>query len=375
MVAKAFYMSSNPNPSSLGEGGRHATITDVARQMGVSITTVWRAMNNKNRINPETRERILNCAKELGYSPSIIAQSLVRQSTQTIGLIVPMLGDTVYSVMVEAVEVVCREQGYNLILCTSHLSLALEKKSLEMLLRRKVEGMIVIPFSERKPNEYGHILDVEKRGVPLVVMELNIPGKEIPRVAVDNFISAKEATAHLIEQGRRRIAFFHTGLSRWDISSRERYRGFLSALKEGGIPVDTKIDFPVAARDMMDNGELRIEDIASVFRTAKPPDAIFATNDMCAIKSMSVLRKLNIRIPQDVAIVGFDDIVMSGFAYPALTTVRQPSEEVGSRAASYIFECLQAGRDPARTPLIEKIPGKLIVRESSLGPQEARLKH
>jgi LacI family transcriptional regulator len=343
---------------------RPVTIHDVAEKTGVSSTTVWRAMNGKARISAQTRKKILNAAKTLGYRPSMVAQSLVWQRTQTIGVIVPMLGDTVYSVMVQAVERVCRERGYNIILCTSHLKLEFEKQSLEMVIQRKVEGVIAIPFSRRRGNEYDHLHDVERRGIPLVLMELDIPLKDVSIVAVDNFLSAKVITNHLIALGRRRIIFLHGGLSPWDIAANQRFRGFEAALKENGTASGGPLAITPEIMSDEWEGPLDAGKIASLFKRASPPDAIFACNDMYAIKTMAILTRLGIHVPEDVAVVGFDDILMSEYTIPPLTTVRQPSENIGRRAAEHIFERLEqpGGKDPHI--LIERIPGKLIVRES-----------
>lgn len=365
-------MNSGPKkPVALSSIPRAVTIYDVATHLGVSSTTVWRAVNNQGRISDKTRSHILEEARKLGYRPSMVAQTLARQRTGLLGVVTPMIGNTVYSPMVRAVEQVAFEKSYNTILCDTDLRLDREKAYVEMLIRRRVEGAIVIPFSERSADGYEHIYEMERLGIPVIVMEQDVPGLNLARVVADNRGDARKITQHLIGLGHRRVAFMHHGLPVWDIAGNERLMGYRDALDEVGLSAESvKVGEMVCEEDR----SFIPEELLRHLKSPQRPTAMFCCNDMLAIKAIEVMFDIGLRVPEDIAVVGFDDILMAGHIRPSLTTVRQPSTEVGTRAAELLFHRI-AERDAGAEGddlIRERIPGTLVIRKSCgarLGPK------
>lgn len=335
------------------------TIGDIARDVGTSIATVNRALRGHGRISAETKQRILDAAERLGYRPSLLAQSLANGRSSTIGVVVPMIGNTVYSPMVRAVEQAARENCYNIILCDTDHKVNLEQEYITMLYRRRVEGVIIIPAARSGSDIcYDYLVELEKSGIPVVVMERKIEDSRLRNVYVDNYGDSHRMTTHLIEQGHKRIGFLHTGFLG---AVPERFRGYLRALEDHGIPYDASLTQEMAyffAEDIDPDG------LFSYMHSSQRPTAIYCIMDMLAIKVMVALNSFGFRVPEDVAVVGFDGIPMSEYVTPPLTTVRQPSEEVGKRAAQMLFACL---KDNSYQSKDECVAGDLIVRASCGG--------
>ncbi len=342
---------------------KSVTIYDLARQLGVSATTVSRALNNRGRMSKETRRRILQAASKYNYRPSLVAKSLIHQRTRTLGVVVPMIGNTAYSPMVRGIEQIAYEKGYNIILCDTDINLDKERRYLEMLIQRRVEGAIIIPFAERGSEDYGHISQLQAEGIKVVIMEQDVPIMEFNRVVPDNRGDAKRMVEHLIGLGYRRIGLAHIGLRDWDRAGMERWEGYKQALEDAGIEYDDKLVIQAGQATIEEEKTLLFDAIVDYLRQKNRPEAIFATTDMLAIKIMSVIHSLGLRIPEDIAIVGFDDILMSGYTTPPLTTVRQPAEQIGKRSAEIVFSLIE-GDDKLTLPIYERISGKLIIRKS-----------
>ncbi len=339
------------------------TIHDLARQLGVSATTVSRALNNRGRMSRETRKRILQTASEYNYKPSLIARSLIHQRTKTLAVVVPMIGNTAYSPMVRGIEQIAYEKGYNIILCDTDINLDKERRYLEMLIQRRVEGAIIIPFAERNSGEYDHISQLEEEGIKVVVMEQDVPVDKLNRIVPDNRGDAKRLIEHLIDNGYRKIGLAHLGLRNWDIAGMERWEGYKQALEQAGIEYDEKLVIQAGQPTIVEEKTLLFDAVIDYLRQQDRPEAIFATTDMLAIKIMSVIHSLGLKIPEDIAVVGFDDILMSGYTSPPLTTVRQPAEQIGRRSAEIVFSLIE-GDDELPLPVHERISGKLVIRKS-----------
>src|SRR5450631_537487 len=186
------------------------TIFDLAADLNISPTTVWRALNNRDRISAKTRERVLKRAKMIDYVPSQVAQNLSHGRTQTLGMIVPTINHPIFSNLIEKVEAFAFERGYSVILCDARLDFAREVEYASMLRRRRVEGVIVVPFSKGSPGSDIHLVDLEKNQIPVVLLEQELPGNRFARVVADNYGASYEMTRHLIKLGHQRIAFaFH----------------------------------------------------------------------------------------------------------------------------------------------------------------------
>jgi DNA-binding LacI/PurR family transcriptional regulator len=342
------------------------TIHDVARQLKVSATTVWRALNDRPRVSAATKQRVLRAVERLGYQPSLLAQNLSRGRTQTLGVVVPMIGNPVYAALVRAVEQAAFERDYNIILCDTDFQAERERRYLDLLRRRKVEGILLIPFAQRNDEEVVPIAELRAAGIAVVAMQQPLAGGNAPQVAPDNLQAARAMTQHLIGLGHRRIALIHSGLERWHPSMCERFAGYRLALKQAGIPYDPSLVVKAGTFEtVLADGSSAFDAaaVAALLRRPDRPTAIFAPVDVLAIRVLGVIRSLGLRIPEDVALAGFDDILMSAHLEPPLTTVRHPTAQVGRRAAELLFEILENGQ-AATEETIERVPCELVIRRS-----------
>jgi DNA-binding LacI/PurR family transcriptional regulator len=340
------------------------TIHELAKRLKVSVATVWRAINNKGRISATTRARVLAAIDTLGYRPSLVAQNLVNQRTGLLGVVVPMIGNTVYSPMVRAIEQEAFERGYNIILCDTGLDYDRERRYLDLLLRRRVEGVIMIPFAPRPTGGERHLLELEKAGVPLVLLEQDLPLPGIARVVADNRGGIRTAVRHLTGLGHHRIGFLYMPPVAWDFAARARLDGFRAAVTELGFAPEAAPELAIG--DLLANEDAIDRQIAQLVTQLMArhdrPTAIVAPTDMLAIKTMRCLWLAGVRVPDELAIVGFDDILAAAHTTPSLTTMRQPTAAMGTRAAERLFARIRG--DTVTAPEREVLPCELIVRES-----------
>jgi DNA-binding LacI/PurR family transcriptional regulator len=340
------------------------TIHDLAADLKISATTVWRALNNHGRISANTRQRILQRAKAIDYVPSLVAQNLSRGRTGTLGVIVPTISHPIFSALIEKIEEVSFDRGYNIILCDAHLNLAREAEYARMLRRRRVEGVIVVPFSKDAQKSDDHLVDLEKHHVPVVLLEHELPGNRFSKVVAGNFEAAYQMTRHLINLRHERIAFAFHPFHERDLVGGERLAGFDRAMIDAGLKKKASL-----LLDACDFGERQVlhyhrEKIADCFGRQDRPTALFAGMDLLAIRAMETLREIGLQIPRDVAVVGFDNIEFSQWTLPPLTTVRQPTEEMGRRAAEILFDRIEGKPDFRSKAKCERLPCQLVIRQS-----------
>jgi LacI family transcriptional regulator len=355
--------------------GSAPTIHDLAKKLNVSSTTVWRALNNSPEVSVATRERIMLAAEKYKYQPSLVAQTLSSGKTQTLGVLVPVISNPVYATLVRAVEQVAFERGYNIILCDSDYAVDRERQYVELLVRRRVEGVVVLPFAVSAQSNYEHLTSLPQRGVAVVAMQQDMSDNNVlDRVLPDIHEAARKLTRHLIECGHRRIGFLHDRDREWNLGLRERLAGYRAALEDAGIGYDESAvlkagSFELALRE--GTSDFSPERVSDFLSTPNRPTALVATTDRLAIKAMKVIRDvMRLRIPEDVAIVGFDDTPESAFMSPPLTTVRHSTLQIGRRAAELLFERMDSGRRrrgasvAKRDAVHERIPSELVIRES-----------
>ena len=304
----------------------------------------------------ETRRRICQAAEEMNYKPSLVAAGLRGQKTNTIGVIVPDIGTTVFSAVVREVEKLAGSRDCNLILCTTGALIENERKCAEMLMRRRVEGVIAVPFGARVNHDCSHLLDLRRGGIPVVLAEQNMPGTGLPLVVTDNFSGARELTSHLISLGHRRIAFMVNSREAWNYAGLERFNGYREALADNGIRMDRNL--------ILDTGDESFESLMVLLRQDNPPTALFALCDGVAISMISHLHRNGIAVPRDFSVAGFDNIDIAASYIPGLTTVDQPMRELGKRAAEILFDIIDGNIDMKKERIYERIPCGLVVRES-----------
>jgi LacI family transcriptional regulator len=292
--------------------------------------------------------------KQLGYQPDAVARSLRRRQTLTIGLFVPSLEIPFYAWLAGSIESAAHASGYNVILCTSGWSLRRELSAIDELLARRVDGMVCISLEVRAE----HIRPVLKRGTPVVWFERTVPGIDLDAVFVNNAKGAYDATRHLIELGHRRIGCI-TGLVNSQLSD-ERVVGYKRALGDAGIAFDQRL---MRRGDYMPpSGKQGTE---SLLELSDPPTAIFAFNDMMAVGALQALNRLGRRIPDDVAVIGFDGVALTEHTCPPLSTIEQPIPDMAAGAIRQLLERIN-GDSPPQGRIVVADP-KLIVRASTVG--------
>jgi len=308
------------------------TIRDVAEQAGCSIATVSRVLNGTAPIATDTRGRVAEAISALGYRRSEVGRSLKRQTTETIGLVVPSLTNPVFASSAQGVQSQARSLGMGVLLATSDYDPDLELKAVEAFLGQRVDGLLITVCDPENSPALA-LLDVEAK--PYVLLYNQPTRGERPAVTVDNVAAAKAMTGAMLAAGHRRIAFVAGRFASSD-RSRLRYQGFTQALAERGLAATPpiEVDFLAEEPDAA---------LAPRFRRARPPTALFCSNDIVALAAIAALRRLGLDVPEDVSVTGFDGIAIGTMVHPALTTVRQPTRAMGVCAMELLVKRI-AGR-------------------------------
>lgn len=331
------------------------TIKDIAKVAGVSHTTVSRALRGDPRITSDTTDRILQLADELGYIPNSIAQSLNTQRTNTIGLLVTSVADPVVMDFMEGAEEVAQERGYCIFLSTSRNDPVREFHVVETFQRRRVDGVIVV--ASRSGDQYRLALD--RIQVPLVLLDSEEVHDSHPAVNVDNVGGAAAAVTHLLQLGHRRIGYI--GATDRRLTNLKRLAGYTATLQGAGLHADpTWVINPVADDDIQ-RGRLGLDHCLAAGVTA-----IFCYNDQIAISVLNSCYHKGITIPQQLSIVGFDDIRPASYVNPPLTTVRQPLQQMGRTGIEMLLALID------KTPVQNKLLDCALVARASTGVAPGR---
>ena len=337
------------------------SIKDIARAAGVSHSTVSRSLSDSPLVNPETKARIQRLSSEMGYTPNAAARSLVMGLTRTVGVVVTTIADPFIAEVTQGIESTAYEHGYTVILASSNSDPAREIAAVEMLRSKRVDGVIVT--SSRVGALYHDHL--ERIGVPVVLINNHSEqsGRYTFSISVDNQHGGYLATQHLIELGHRRIAFVTAQVNH--SSNMGRLAGYQLALSEAGLASDPSL--VVAGNGRVDGG---VQSWSSLKTLPEPPTAVFCYNDMTAIGLLHAAQQAGLSVPQDLSVVGFDDILFALYVSPALTTIAQPQFEMGQQAMQMALDLMKA---PSGAQISDiNIKGKLIVRESSGVPAFSR---
>jgi LacI family transcriptional regulator len=327
-----------------------ATIYDVARRAGVSITTVSHVLNGTRYVTDETKVRVLQAVEEFNYRPSSLARALVLQETRTIALIVPDNINPFFAELARGVESISFTAGYNAILCNSDHDIKKERAYLDMLISKRVDGVIYITADTHADQLQSLIASK----MPLVTFDRDYEG--IDAILLDNLDGGCTAARHLIDLGHRRVACI--GGPDTGTRSGDRVRGYQQALLECGIAVEPEL---LAIGDWSFQSGM---DAARQFLAlSAPPTAIFACNDVMATGAMSYLQRTGVRVPEDVSVIGFDNIALAGFTSPPLTTVALPILQLGQQLAQILLDRLN-GQLPQPAQRI-MLRGELLVRGST----------
>jgi LacI family transcriptional regulator len=337
-------------PATASGSGGAATVTleMVAKAAGVSPSTVSRILNGTALVSDDKRQAVDEAIRTLGFRPNPVARGLAGGRTLSIGVLTQTINSPFYGEALRGIEDRCESAGYIPIFVSGHWHEAEERKALDALMSRRVDGLIVL--AGLLPNE---ALLAYASHVPMVVVGRELSGPRVYSVCFENFSGGALATQHLIDSGHRRIAFI-TG-DRLHEDARDREAGYRSALERAGIAYDPAL---VIDGDFTETGGLLA--VNRLLESGASFSAIFAANDQTALGAALGLYRRNIRVPDDVSLVGFDDLAVAQFAVPPLTTVRQPVYEMGERAATVVLDLLK-GQVPQTT-----LSGpELVTREST----------
>lgn len=334
------------------------TMDDVARAAGVSKQTVSAVVNNKSGISEKTRERIRKIMIRLDYQPNLLAGSLRGQSSFTIGVLIPSITNPFYPELVRGIEDEAQRRGYSLFLCNSDENPEKEVEYLQLLRRHRIAGLIVATIQVR-PAWTEALRNLAAQRVPVVVLGASRPSASVVQITIDDVEGFVKATSHLLDLGHDRIGMIMPPSD--PNGESPRVTGFLQAHALRGKTVTSKLLTP---------GGWHVTDgrvgATRLMELPVPPTAIVAPNDMAAIGAITKLKELGRRVPEDVAVVGYDNIAIAEWYDPALTTVDQPHYLMGERAMQALLKRLEKPGDPAEALTLET---SLIVRRSSGGPR------
>lgn len=296
-----------------------ASIKDVAREAGVSIATVSRVINKVDVVNKETKEKVEKAIKKLNYRPNIVARSLKTRRTETIGILVPDISNQFYPEVVRGAEDVANIYDYNIILCNSDSDLDKEKEYIRVLKEKMVDGMLYM--SSSLDDEIISLIDEIQ--MKTVLIETKAPGNKFPSVTIDNIKAAYDATKYLIDKGNKKIAYIGIKKDKSNAVSL-RYDGYLRALKENDIELDKKITYFDGMK--VSDGYNGV----NVILESSEIDSVFCASDEIAMGAINALRDKGIKVPEDIDVIGFNDIDLASIFYPKITTISQPMYDMGS---------------------------------------------
>jgi len=335
---------------------KRTTIHDIAKELNVTASTVSRALQDHPRISRETKKAVLKVARKLNYQHNSLAAALRKGKSNLIGVIVPTADRNFFGTIIRGIEEVVNKSGYRVIISQSHDHLSKEKANIDALLEAQVDGILASITQETI--EFDHYLKIQKRGIPLILFDRVTDELNISTVVINDFQGAYKAVQHLIDQGCRKIVHF-TGQQNLSIY-KERLKGYKQALKENDLPFDDEL--VLYGDTQLESGE---ELCKKILAMPELPDAIFSASDYTAIGALHGLKRHGIKIPEQIAIVGFSNEVFTTFVDPALTTIDQHGKMMGQKAAELFLEQVD-NEDLMTIPKKTVLDPELIIRKSSI---------
>jgi DNA-binding LacI/PurR family transcriptional regulator len=335
---------------------RRPTMKDVARHAGVSVSTVSYVLNNSGPVATSRRTRVLDAVRVLNYTPNESARSLKRRSTSTIGLVVPDLANQFFALVTEGVERAAAERDVLVVLCAPEATERPVSHHAKLLQSQRLDGVVYLSGTGTSPSL---ILELARSG-PVVLVDEQISGFGLPAVVSDGRRGAREVAAYVLEQGHRRLAVIGGPTVLW--TAEQRLAGYREAVAAAGLAPD---EVPVFVGDYRQESGRALAEQALSVSPGQRPTALLCANDLMAIGALEYCRSAGIRVPEDLSIVGFDDVPIASLLTPALTTVRQPAREMGYAAAKLLFDRLAGAAD---APPPEVFPATVQIRDSVLPP-------
>ncbi|MCT4615181.1 MAG: LacI family transcriptional regulator [Marinifilaceae bacterium] len=334
---------------------KRVTIKDIAKELKISVSTVSRALKNSPEISLQTRETVQKLAKKLNYQPNPLAVALKTRKSNSIGVVVPQIVSSFYASVVNGIEQIADQFGYQVFVSSSNELKEKEAKNVNAFLSLRMDGVIL--SMSRSTDTYEHIQKIKDVGVPLVLFDRTSKELEVSKVVADDAHAAYKAVNHLIESGAKKIALL-TG-PEFMLFGKNRMRGYKKAIADSGMPFDKslliKSDFTVEAAK---------EKSLDLLSSGNKPDAIFAINDDLAIGAISAAKELGIKIPEQLAVVGFSNTKRSRYMQPSISTMDQNPKQVGQEAARLLFASIENKSEPHK-PKTVVVQSDLIIRESS----------
>lgn len=329
------------------------SIKDVAREAGVSIATVSRVLNDIDVVNEDTKKKVLDAIKKLGYRPNIVARSLKTQRTKTIGILLPDISNQFYPEIVRGAEDVSNIYDYNIILCNSDLDIEKEKEYLRVLKEKMVDGVLYMSSSLQD-----EILElINELDLKTVLIETKDKDGKLPSVTIDNIKGSYDSTKYLIEKGIKEIAFIGTqkdNMNAWG----ERYIGYEKAMKEAGTEIDPELIYLNSMKV-----KTGYEGIQEFIKNNKKFKGVVCASDDIAMGALNSLRDNGLEVPKDVSVIGFNDNYVASIFYPKITTISQPTYDMGSVAMRMLIKILNKKELDNSNYILEH---QLVERESTI---------
>lgn len=329
-----------------------ANISDVVRLSGVSKSTVSRVINNYPHISKEKKELVLKAMEELGYTPNLSARRLRGQLSTTIGVIVPRIVNPFFSYLVDAIEKVGYQNGYQTLICQSNEDKEKELAFLNLLKTKQADGLIMTSIE----NDWEVIEPFTQFG-PIVLCNEYVNVKSVPIIRLDQYKGAYMGVKHLIEKGHRKIAYCTGGLFTEFGKDKDRNQGYQRALEEAGIKINP--NWILVNQHTIEDGKRVLK---LILEMKERPTAVFTGSDEVAAGLMFAAKRHNLTIPDDLAIIGFDDQPLAELLDPGLTSIRQPIDQIGKKAMEVLLELLD---NPDTAPVTYELPFELVVRHST----------
>lgn len=356
------------------KSGSLPTVADVAASAGVSTATAARALGGYGYVGADARAAVEAAAARLGYRRNRLARGMVTGRTQTLGFVAAGIEDPFFSRALRGASDVARAEGFEVLIANSDDDVTLEKSAVRLLDEQRTDGLIIAPVPAA---EAGHLAAISTRGTPVVLLDRMIPGLGVDGVLLDNVGAARMGVEHLIASGHERIALVTTGLGHTSSAIDEldraviypysasttlaRSRGYLDALRDAGLPVDPQLI--INSRYSREGARYATE---ALLKLPSPPTAVFTIDDVMTLGVYEALKQSPLVFPEDVSMVGFDDLEWTTLVQPALTVVAQPARSLGAAAARLLLERLGGDTSPAHVLLLN---AELVKRESVVSPR------
>ncbi len=335
------------------------TIKDIAKALGLSTSTVSRALRDSYEISPETKKNVIEYAQQINYRPNPIALSLKEKRSRSIGIIVCEIANSFFSQAINGIESIAYDKGYNVIIAQSHESYEREILNLQYLASRSIDGLLISVSSETE--NLDHLINLHKRGFPIVFFDRVVEDLATHKVGVDNYKGAYDATTELIKNGHQNIAM--VAGSEFLSITKERVAGYHQALSDHHLPFDAnQIEYCLHGGMLYEEVENALEKL--LYHNNNKPTAVIASADKLTTNCLRYFKSKNLQVPSDIAMIGFSNLDLTDLLSPSLSVIRQPAFEIGQVAIELLIKQIENKRP---TTEFEKIilPPQMIIRESS----------